>query len=115
MFNKGDIVRCTNRRYRYTSYMRPCTVRGYAYSGKVLVEPFDDDGSVYDVEDKYFEVVPHIHILEEGQEIKVKDIDYKNVVNFVKYLYKGMVRVEVNGLHEDIDIERIIYERGFYI
>ena len=115
MFKMGDIVRCISSRYRYTSYMRPCTVKGYNHLGKLLVEPFDDDGSVYDVEDKYFEVVPHIHILEKGQEIKVKGIDYKNVVNFVKYLYKGMVRVEVNGLHEDIDIERIIYERGFYV
>lgn len=115
MFSKGDIVRCINRKYRYTSYMRPCTVKGYDYLDKLLVEPFDDDGSVYDVEDKYFEIVPHIHILEEGQEIKVKDIDNKNVVNFVKYLYQGKVRVEVNGLHEDIDIERIIYGRGFYI
>lgn len=114
MFSKGDIVRCISRRYKYTSYMRPCTVKGYNYLGKLLVEPFDD-GSVYDVEDKYFEVVPHIHILEEGQEIKVKGIDYKNVVNFVKYLYKGMVQVKVNGWHEDIDIERVIYERGFYI
>ena len=114
MFSKGDIVRCISRRYRYTSYMRPCTVKGYNYLGKLFVEPFDD-GSVYDVEDKYFEVVPHIHILEEGQEIKVKGIDYKNVVNFVKYLYKGMVQVKVNGWHEDIDIERVIYERGFYI
>ena len=94
--------------------MRPCTVKGYNYLGKLLVEPFDD-GSVYDVEDKYFEVVPHIHILEEGQEIKVKGIDYKNVVNFVKYLYKGMVNVKVNDWHEDVDIERIIYKRGFYI
>lgn len=114
MFSKGDIVRCINRKYRYTSYMRPCTVRGYAYPGKVLVEPFDD-GSVYDVEDKYFEVVPHIHILEKGQEMKVRGIDNKNVVNFVKYLCKGRVRVEVNGLYEDIDIERIIYEGWFYI
>lgn len=114
MFSKGDIVRCISRRYRYTSYMRPCTVKGYNYLGKLLVEPFDD-GSVYDVEDKYFEVVPHIRILEEGQEIKVKGIDYKNVVNFVKYLYKGMVQVKVNGWHEDIDIEMVIYERGFYI
>ena len=114
MFSKGDIVRCISRRYRYTSYMRPCTVKWYNYLGKLLVEPFDD-GSVYDVEDKYFEVVPHIHILEEGQEIKVKGIDYKNVVNFVKYLYKGMVKVKVNGWHEDVDIERIIYEKGFYI
>lgn len=114
MFNIGDIVRCISRRYKYTSYMRPCTVRGYAYPGKVLVEPFDD-GSVYGVEDKYFEVVPHIHILKEGQEIKVKGIDYKNEVNFVKYLDKGMVKVKVNGHHKAIDIEKVIYERGFYI
>lgn len=115
MFNEGDIVRCISIRYRYTSYMRPCTVKGYNYLGKLLVEPFDDDGSVYDVEDKYFEIVPHKHILKEGQEIKVKGIDYKNVVNFVKYLYKGMVKVKVNGHHKAIDIEKVIYERGFYI
>lgn len=114
MFSKGDIVRCISRRYRYTSYMRPCTVKGYNYLGKLLVEPFDDD-STFDVEDKYFEIVPPNDILEKGQEIKVKGIDYKNVVNFVKYLYKGMVQVKVNGWHEDIDIERVIYERGFYI
>ena len=63
MFSEGDIVRCISRRYKYTSYMRPCTVKGYEYRGKLLVEPFDDDGSVYEVEDKYFEVVPHKHIL----------------------------------------------------
>ena len=114
MFKEGDIVRCISRKYRYTSYMRPCTVKGYDYLGKLLVEPFDDDGSVYDVEDKYFEIVPHTHILEEGQEIWVKGIENKNVVYFVKYLYNGMVRVEVNSWHEDIDIERVIYTRGFY-
>lgn len=114
MFNEGDIVRCISRRYNYTSYMRPCTVKGYEYRGKLLVEPFDD-GGVYEVEDKYFEVVPHKHILKEEQEIKVKGIDYKNVVYFVKYLYKGMVKVKVNGHHKAIDIDRVIYERGFYI
>lgn len=115
MFNEGDIVRCISRRYKYTSYMRPCTVKGYSYIGKLLVEPFDDGGSVYEVEDKYFEVVPHKHILKEGQEIKVKGIDYKNVVNFVNYLYKGMVKVKVNGHHKAIDIEKVIYEWGFYV
>lgn len=115
MFSKGDIVRCISTRYKYTSYMRPCTVKGYDYLGKLLVEPFDDDGSVYDVEDKYFEVVPHKYILKEGQEIKVKGIDYKNEVNFVKYLYKGMVKVKVNGCHKAIDIEKVIYEWGFYV
>ena len=114
MFNEGEIVRCISRRYNYTSYMRPCTVKGYEYRGKLLVEPFDD-GGVYEVEDKYFEVVPHKHILKEGQEIKVKGIDYKNVVYFVKYLYNGMVKVKVNGHHKAIDIEKVIYEWGFYV
>lgn len=115
MFKEGDIVRCLNRKYRYTSYMRPCTVKGYDYLGKLLVEPFDDDGSVYDVEDKYFEIVPPMDILEKGQEIAIHDIDSGKRVEFVKYLYNGMVRVSVNGWHEDIDIERVIYIRGFYV
>lgn len=53
--------------------------------------------------------------LKEGQEIKVKGIDYKNVVYFVKYLYKGMVKVKVNGHHKAIDIDSVIYEWGFYV
>ena len=114
MFSKGDIVRCISRRYRYTSYMRPCTVKGYDYLGKLLIEPFDDD-STYDVEDKYFELVPPKDIIEKGQKIAIHGIDSGKRVEFVKYLYKGMVRVKVNGWHEDIDIERVIYERGFYI
>lgn len=114
MFKEGDIVRCINRKYRYTSYKRPCTVKGYDYLGKLLIEPFDD-GSTFDVEDKYFEIVPPIEIFEKGQEIAIHGIDGGKRVEFVKYLYNGMIRVEVNGWHEDIDIERIIYKRGFYI
>ena len=115
MFNKGDIVRCIIRKYIYTSYMRPCTVKGYDHLGKLIVEPFNDDGSTYDVEDKYFEIVPSTEILEEGQEIKVNGIDNKSAIYFVKYLYNSMVRVEVNGRYENIDIERIIYIKEFYI
>ena len=114
MFSKGDIVRCINRKYRYTSYMRPCTVKGYDYLGKLIIEPFDD-GSTYNVEDKYFELVPPTDIIEEGQEIAIHGIDSGKRVEFVKYLYNGMIRVRVNGLWEDIDIERIIYKRGFYV
>lgn len=114
MFSKGDIVRCINRKYRYTSYMRPCTVKGYDYPGRLIIEPFDD-GSTYDVEDKYFELVPPTDIIEEGQEIAIHGIDSGKRVEFVKYLYNGMIRVSVNGLWEDIDIERIIYKRGFYV
>lgn len=114
MFSKRDIVRCINRKYRYTSYMRPCTVKGYDYLGKLLIEPFDD-GLNYDVEDKYFELVPPTDIIEEGQEIAIHGIDSGKRVEFVKYLYNGMIRVSVNGLWEDIDIERIIYKRGFYV
>lgn len=114
MFSKGDIVRCINRKYRYTSYMRPCTVKGCDYLGKLLIEPFDD-GSTYVVEDRYFELVPPTDIIEEGQEIAIHVIDSGKRVEFVKYLYNGMIRVSVNGLLEDIDIERIIYKRGFYV
>ena len=114
-FKEGDIVRCVNRRYRYTSYKRPCIVKGYDYRGKLLVEPFDDDSSVYDVEDKYFEITPPMNILEKGSKITVRDIKNGYEVEFVKYLSKGNVRVKINGWHEDIDIDRVIYTRGFYV
>ena len=113
-FKKGDIVRCVSRRYRYTSYKRPCIVKGYDYSGKLLVEPFDD-GSFYDVDGTYFEIVPSGQILENGQEIFVKGIAFEEKIEFVKYLPKGNIRVEINGWHEDIDIDRVIYTRGFYV
>lgn len=29
MFKEGDIVWCTDDRYRVTSYHRPCLVKGY--------------------------------------------------------------------------------------
>ena len=115
MFNKGDIVRCINGNYRYTSYMRPCTIKGYGYLDKLLVEPFDNLGSVYEVEDKYFELVPPTDIIEKGQEIAIHGIDSGKMVEFVRYLHEGKVRVKVNGQNEDIDIERIIYRRGLYI
>ena len=115
MFKRGDIVRCTDRSYRYTSYKRPCTVKGYDDSGKLLVEPFDDGGSVYDVDGTLFEIVPYVEILKSGQEIFVKGIKNGNRVEFVKYLHGGNIRISVNGWHEDIDIERVIYARGFYI
>ena len=113
-FKEGDIVRCINRRYRYTSYKRPCIVKGYDYSGKLLVEPFDDD-SVYDVDGTCFEIVPSVEILKNGQEIFVIGIDHREKIEFVKYLSKGNVRVEINGWHEDIDIDRVLYTRGFYV
>lgn len=114
MFNKGDIVRCINRKYRYTSYMRPCTVKGYNCFGKLLVEPFDCD-STYDVENKHFELVPPTDIIEKGQKIAVHGIDSGKMVEFVRYLHNGMIKVKVNGKNEYIDIERIRYIRGLYI
>ena len=41
----------------------------------MLIEPFDDGGSTYDVEDKYFELVPPTDIIEKGQEIAIHGID----------------------------------------
>lgn len=114
MFKVGDIVRCVSRRYRYTSYKRPCIVKGYDYRGKLLVNPFDDY-SVYDVDGTYFEIVPSGQILKNGQVIFVKDIAFEEEIEFVKYLPKGNIRVEINGWHEDIDIDRVIYTRGFYV
>lgn len=71
MFTNGDIVRATSRKYTYTSYMRPCLVKGYNSVGKLLIEPFDND-STYDVDDIYFEIVPPNELLKQGQEISVK-------------------------------------------
>ena len=71
MFNNGDIVRATTRRYVYTSYKRPCLVKGYDSVGKLLIEPFDD-GTTYDVDDTEFEMVPPDELLKQGQEISVK-------------------------------------------
>ena len=114
-FKEGDIVRCVSRRYRYTSYKRPCIVKGYDYSGKLLVEPFDDGCSFYDVDGTFFEIVPSEEILENGQKIFVMGIDHRKEIEFVKYLPKGNVRVEIDGWHEDIDIDKVIYTRGFYV
>lgn len=86
MFKVGDIVRATIRRYVYTSYMRPCLVKGYDSSGKLLIEPFDD-GSTYDVDDTDFEIVPTREILKQGQEILVKG--FKDRVVFKNILIEG--------------------------
>lgn len=83
MFKKGDIVRATTRRYIYTSYKRPCLVKGYGSLGKLLIEPFDD-GSTYDVDDTEFEIVPPDELLKQGQEILVKG--FKNGVVFKNIL-----------------------------
>ena len=113
-FKEGDIVRCVSRRYRYTSYKRPCIVKGYDYRGKLLVEPYDV-ASVYDVNGTYFEIVPSGQILKNGQVIFVNGIAFEEEIEFVKYLPKGNIRVEINGWHEYIDIDRVIYTRGFYV
>lgn len=83
MFKKDDIVRATTRRYVYTSYKRPCLVKGYNSLGKFLIEPFDD-GSTYDVDDTEFEIVPPDKLLKQGQEISVKG--FKNMVVFKNIL-----------------------------
>ena len=113
MFKRGDIVRCTTNRYIYTSYMRPCTVQGYDENGKLLIKPFNKN-SIFDINDEEtFETVPSKEILRNGQEILLKDCDHK--VIFDKYLDSGWIQVINNNWREDIRIERVIYERGFYI
>lgn len=112
MFNIGDIVRATTQEYVYTSYMRPCLVKGYDSSGKLLIEPFDD-GSTYDVDGSSFEIVPPNEIFETGQEILVKG--FKNRVVFKKYLSRGEIRITENDWFHDISIDDVIYLRGFYI
>ena len=112
MFRKGDIVRATTRRYVYTSYMRPCSVKGYDSSGKLLIEPFDD-GTTYDVDDTDFEIIPPNEILKQGQEIFVKG--FENMVVFKKYLSRGQIRITDDDWFHDISIDDVIYLRGFYV
>ena len=112
MFNIGDIVRATTRRYVYTSYMRPCLVKGYDSSGKLLIEPFDD-GTTYEVDDKEFEIIPPNEIFKTGQEILV--VGFKNKVVFKKSLSRGQIRITDNEWFHDISIDDIIYLRGFYV
>lgn len=112
MFKKGDIVRATTLRYIYTSYKRPCLVKGYDSSGKLLIEPFDD-GSTYDVDDTEFEIVPPDELLKQGQEISVKG--FKNRVIFKRYLSREQIRITEYDLFHDISINDVIYLRGFYV
>ncbi len=113
MFKRGDIVRCTTHSYIYTSYMRPCTVQGYNENGKLLIKPFNSS-SFYDVDDDgKFEIVPAKEILKYGQEILLKGCGHK--VTFEKYLKRGWIQIINNDWREDIRIERIIYEKRFYI
>ena len=112
MFNIGDIVRATTRRYVYTSYMRPCLVKGYDSLGKLLIEPFDD-GSTYDVDDTEFEIVPPNELLKQGQEISVKGL--KNMVVFKRYLSRGQIRITEDDWFYDISIDDVIYLRRFYV
>lgn len=112
MFKKGDIVRATTRRYVYTSYMRPCLVKGYDSSGKLLIEPFDD-GATYDVDDTDFEIVPTREILKQGQEILVKG--FKNRVVFKKYISRGKIRITYDDWLHDISIDDVIYLGEFYV
>lgn len=112
MFSKGDIVRATTRRYVYTSYMRPCLVKGYNSSGKLMIKPFDN-GSTYDVDDTEFEIVPSIELLKQGQKIIVKG--FKNKVVFKRYLSRGQIRINDNDCFHDISIDDVIYLRGFYV
>lgn len=112
MFKKGDIVRATTRRYVYTSYMRPCLVKGYDSSGKLLIEPFDD-GTTYDVDDTAFEIVPTREILKQGQEILVKG--FKNRVVFKKYISRGKIRIIYDDWLHDISIDDVISLGVFYV
>lgn len=112
MFNIGDIVRATTRRYVYTSYMRPCLVKGYNSSGKLMIKPFDDD-STYAVDDTEFEIVLSIELLKQGQKIIVKG--FKNKVVFKRYLSRGQIRITDNDWFHDISIDDVIYLRGFYV
>lgn len=113
MFKRGDIVRCTTHRYICTSYMRPCTVQEYDENGKLLIKPFNKSSVLGIDDEETFEIVPFKEILRKGQEILLKDCDHK--VIFDKYLNSGWIQVINNNWMENIRIERVIYERGFYI
>lgn len=112
MFEKGDIVRCTNSKYTYTSYMRPCTVQGYDEDGKLIIKPFNKNTS-FNVDSKLFEIVPTNEILRYGQEINLKGCEH--TVIFERYLNNGMIQILNNHWREEVKIERVIFIKGVYI
>lgn len=112
MFKKGDIVWCTSREYRVTSYHRPCRVIEYNDKGKLIIEllPKSD---WYSLDSKLFELIPSCYILKEGQAISVKGIDYK--VYFEEYLNLRYIRICDKDGYKTIDISRVIFPKGWYV
>ena len=115
MFSKGDIVRCTNRRYRYTSYMRPCRVMGYDERGYLLLQAFDQTNSLeHDVREERFELVQRYKILKEGLMIRIRGLN--RPVKFKKYKKNSMIEVvDTDGWLSEYHVDSIIFGEGFYI
>ena len=114
-FKIGDIVWCTVReQYKITCYHRPCIVRGYDAFGDLLLVAFDQrTGTVHDVHEKLFELVPQSMIFKAGQLVQIKDLN--KPVKFIKYKNNGYVEVLNGDWHEDIDIDDILGKGEFYI
>lgn len=115
MFNKGDIVWCTNDdEYRITCYHRPCRVMGYDIQGNLLLKAFNQSNSIkHDVHEKLFELVPAHKILKTGKMIRIKGLD--RLVEFNKYKDRGYIEVIDNGWFSQYFVDDIIFEEGFYI
>jgi len=105
-FRIGDIIRCTNKNYKITSFKRPCKVVQEAIYGKILVKPFDFPYTM-EVEDKFFEIMPYREILEDGQEISVEGFD-KPVI-FKSYMDNGFIKVKTKKHYKDVEISKVIY------
>lgn len=114
MFSEGDIVWCTDDRYKITSYHRPCLVKGYDRFGSLLLQAFDQSNlAVHDVKDIYFELVPSYKVLNYGQMIRVKGLD--RLVKFKKYKNRGYIEVFDGDRLSEYYVDSIIFEEGFYI
>lgn len=114
MFKWGDIVWCTDDRYRVTSYHRPCLVKGYDISGSLLLQAFDQsDLTKHDVEERYFELVPSFKVLKAGQMIGIMGLS--RLVEFKKYKNRGYVEVADGDCHSEYHVNDIIFEERFYI
>ena len=114
MFKEGDIVWCTDDRYRITSYHRPCLVKGYDRFGSLLLQAFDQsDLTVHDVKDRYFELVPRYKVLNYGQMIKIKGLD--RLVKFKKYKNRGYIEVFDGYRLSEYYVDDIVFREGFYI
>lgn len=112
MFKIGDIVRCKTDRYGVTTYKRPCEVVGILPDEKIDVRCLGGDGSIYDVDNDLFELVPSDEILTKG--MYVKD-DEGELFKFIGYRSNGIVVSHPTFWKDFIFYDDIRYIKRFIV